>query len=123
MIAGVEGLHDWREYLHRHPVEPESILRFLSESPHLAKQPTLIGNHEYLLGWDGLGNWLEPEDGVLTLGPGAQEVKVAACSLVYHSSLSATEIARESIRIASRHSVWINDRVQVEGIATPDVGF
>lgn len=64
----------------------------------------------------GTGELLSPddEDGILSIGSGANYALAAARALVRNSDLSATEIVRESMRIASEICVYTNDRLTLE---------
>ncbi|MBI3271417.1 MAG: ATP-dependent protease subunit HslV [Planctomycetes bacterium] len=62
----------------------------------------------------GVGDVLEPDDGVLGIGSGGNYAVAAARALMKHSTLSAREIVNESLLIASRICVFTNDRFQVE---------
>jgi len=66
----------------------------------------------FLLG--GTGDLIEPDDGVLAIGSGGQAALAAARALLAHTSLSASEIARESLRIAAAIDIFTNDQVVVE---------
>lgn len=68
----------------------------------------------YLLSGDG--NVLEPDDGVLAIGSGGPYAQAAAKALVRHTSLSAREIALESLRVASEICVYTNDQIIVDSI-------
>lgn len=64
----------------------------------------------------GTGELLQPdeEDGLLSVGSGANFALSAARALMRHTTLSAAEIARESMRIAAEICVFTNDQVTVE---------
>ncbi len=68
----------------------------------------------YLLSGDG--NVLEPDDGVLAIGSGGPYAQAAAKALVRHTSLTAREIALESLRVASEICVYTNDQIIVDSI-------
>ena len=64
----------------------------------------------------GTGDLIEPDDGVVAIGSGSSPAMAAARALVAHSSLSASEIARESLLIASSIDIYTNDRIVVESL-------
>ncbi len=120
MTDASEALHFWMEFFKHNRVDPEVIQLALADHSRRGFHPTLIGSPEALVGWDGEGNWFEPEDGVIAIGPGAQLARAVGLALVYHSSLTAIELARETLRIVSQHCVWVNNRINVEAIANED---
>lgn len=68
----------------------------------------------FLLG--GTGDLIEPDDGILAIGSGGPSALASARALIAHTRLSAGEIARESLRIASTIDIYTNDRIVVEEI-------
>jgi ATP-dependent HslUV protease subunit HslV len=64
----------------------------------------------------GNGDVIESDDNVAAIGSGGPYAQAAARALVKHSDLDATEIARESMRIASELCVYTNDRITIEEI-------
>jgi ATP-dependent HslUV protease subunit HslV len=62
----------------------------------------------------GQGDVLQPSDGVIGIGSGGSYALAAARALLGHSSLSAAEIVRESLTIASDIDVFTNRHIQVE---------
>ena len=64
----------------------------------------------------GAGELLQPdeEDGVLAVGSGANFALSAARALMRHTSMSAAEIVRESLRIAAEICIFTNDRLVLE---------
>jgi ATP-dependent HslUV protease subunit HslV len=57
---------------------------------------------------------VEPDDGAAAIGSGGPYALAAARALLLHSTLSAEEIAREALRLASEICVFTNDRITVE---------
>jgi len=57
---------------------------------------------------------LEPDDEVIAIGSGGGYAQAAARALIHHTSLSAQEIAEESLKIAAGICVYTNDRITVE---------
>lgn len=62
----------------------------------------------------GTGDLIEPDDGLLAIGSGGPSALAAARALVAHTDLSASEIAREALLIASGIDVYTNERIVVE---------
>lgn len=96
--AAVELAKDWRsdKYLRR----LEAMLIVMDRSDTL-----LIG---------GTGDVIEPDEGVIAIGSGGTYAFSAARALLKHTSLSAGEVAKESLRIAAEVCVFTNDEIIVE---------
>jgi len=62
----------------------------------------------------GTGDVIAPTDGILAIGSGGDYAMSAAKALAMHSTLSATEIVRESLRIASEIDIYTNANVVIE---------
>ena len=65
----------------------------------------------------GTGDVIQPTDGVLGIGSGGNYAVAAARALLKHSSLSAVEIVREALTIASGIDVFTNTNIMVEELA------
>jgi len=65
----------------------------------------------------GAGDVIEPTDGIIGIGSGGSLAVAAAKALVSHSSLSAAEIVRESLRIAGEIDIYTNQNIAVEEIS------
>ncbi|HQK91524.1 MAG TPA: hypothetical protein PK936_10265, partial [Smithellaceae bacterium] len=59
---------------------------------------------------------IESDDDVMAIGSGGAFAQAAARALVRHSDLSATEIAREAMKIASEICIYTNDHITLEEI-------
>jgi ATP-dependent HslUV protease subunit HslV len=70
------------------------------------------GKHTLLI--SGTGDVIQPTDGVVGIGSGGNFAVAAARALLAHSSLSAAEIVRESLKIAASICVFTNDHIVVE---------
>ena len=68
----------------------------------------------YLL--SGNGDLIEPDDGIIAIGSGGAYAMAAAKALARHTTLSAREIAAESMNIAAAICIYSNDRITVEGL-------
>jgi ATP-dependent HslUV protease, peptidase subunit HslV len=99
--AGVELAKDWRT---------DKMLRQLEALLIVADKTTSL-----LI--SGTGDLISPEEGVLAVGSGGPYALAAARALLKHSpKLSAAEIARESLTIASSIDIYTNDRITLEEI-------
>lgn len=75
----------------------------------------IVMNEEQLLLVSGTGEVIEPDDGVLTIGSGGNYALAAARALVRQDTpLTAAEIAKEALTIASQIDVYTNDKIIVE---------
>jgi ATP-dependent HslUV protease subunit HslV len=96
--AAVELVRDWRT---------ERVLRRLEAL-------LLVGDRRHLFLLSGAGELIAPDDGILAIGSGAPYALAAARALIRHTALSAAEVARESLLLASEICVYTNDRIQLE---------
>jgi ATP-dependent HslUV protease subunit HslV len=98
--SAVELARDWRtdKYLRR----LEAMLAIVS-----AEKALIIS---------GTGDVIEPEDGIVAIGSGSMFALAAARSLVKHTTLSASDIVSESLRIAADICIYTNDHIVVEQI-------
>ena len=62
----------------------------------------------------GTGDLIEPDDGIVAVGSGGSFAMAAARALARHSSLSAREIAEESMRIAAEICIYTNPSLTIE---------
>ena len=67
----------------------------------------------------GNGDVIVPTDGILAIGSGGNFAMAAAKALATHSSLSAAEIVRESLKIASEIDIYTNANIILEEISVP----
>jgi ATP-dependent HslUV protease subunit HslV len=100
--AAVELAKDWRT---------DRFLRRLE-----AMLIAMDANTTLLL--SGTGDVVEPDDGVIAIGSGGMYALSAARALLRHSNLSATEIARESMRIAAEVCVYTNSELVLEEVSS-----
>jgi ATP-dependent HslUV protease subunit HslV len=98
--ACVELAKDWRT---------DRYLRRLEAMMAVADK-----SHSYTL--TGNGDVLEPEDGLIAIGSGGNFALSAARALIDIPDLSAEDIARKAMRIASQICVYTNGNVIVETI-------
>lgn len=62
----------------------------------------------------GTGDVIEPDDGIIAIGSGGVFALSAARALILHSKLSAKDVAREAMKIASDICVYTNDQIIIE---------
>lgn len=98
--AAVELAKDWRT---------DKILRRLEAL-------LIVANQEQILVISGNGDVIEPDEGVYAIGSGGSYALAAARALQRHSSLDASDIAREALTIAGEICVFTNTHISVEEI-------
>lgn len=96
--AAVELAKDWRT---------DKMLRRLEAL-------LLAADQKSLLVISGVGDVIEPDDGVIAIGSGGAYATAAARALVSHSSLSAKEIAEEALKIAADICIYTNHHITSE---------
>ncbi len=96
--AAVELTKDWRT---------DRVLRHLE-----ALMIAVSREHSLII--SGIGDVIESDDDVMAIGSGGAYALAAARALVRHSSLNATEIAKESMKIASEICIYTNDHITLE---------
>ena len=75
----------------------------------------IVMNEEALLLVSGTGEVIEPDDGILAIGSGGNYALSAGRALKrYGTDLSAGDIARNALQIASEICVFTNDNIIVE---------
>ena len=63
----------------------------------------------------GTGDVLEPEGGIIGIGSGGNYA-LAAAKVLIETDMSAEEIAKKSIKVASEICVFTNDNITLEKI-------
>ncbi len=94
----VELAKDWRQ---------DKVLRRLE-----ALLAILDKDHAYVI--SGSGDIIEPDDGIVAIGSGGPYALAACRALVRHSNLSAQEIVKKSIEIASEICIYTNREIFIE---------
>ncbi|MCL1914217.1 MAG: ATP-dependent protease subunit HslV [Eubacteriaceae bacterium] len=61
----------------------------------------------------GNGEVIEPDDGVASIGSGSMYALAAARALLRHSNMSADEIVKEAMLIASEICVYTNSNIKI----------
>jgi len=102
--AAVELTKDWRT---------DRVLR------HLEALMIAVSKDSFLL-ISGNGDVIESDDEVMAIGSGGPYALAAARALVRFSELSATEIAMESVKIASEICIYTNNNITVEELDIND---
>ena len=80
----------------------------------------IVVNEEHSLLITGQGDVVQTEDGILGIGSGGNYALSAARALTKHTDLSAEEIVRESLLIASEVDVYTNTNIIVESFPCPN---
>src|SRR5262249_23457563 len=62
----------------------------------------------------GNGDVLEPEDGIIGIGPSGGYALAAARALIRINGLDAEEIARQAMAIAAGICIYTNDKISIE---------
>ncbi len=97
--AAVEMAKDWRT---------DRVLRRLEAM-------LIVADRESSLLISGMGDVIEPDDGILAIGSGGNYALAAARALVRHApGLSAREIAESAMQVAAEICVYTNDRLIIE---------
>ena len=74
----------------------------------------IVANEEAMLLISGNGEVIEPDGQFVAIGSGGNYAYAAANALYHHTDMSAEEICREALKIASSICVYTNDHISVE---------
>jgi ATP-dependent HslUV protease subunit HslV len=96
--AAVELARDWRT---------DRLLRRLEAM-------MIVADRKSMFVLSGTGDLIEPDDAIVAVGSGGPFAMAAARAMVRHSTLSAREIAEESMRIAAEICIYTNSNLTVE---------
>ena len=96
--ASVELARDWRT---------DRVLRRLEALLAVADKDSM-----FLI--SGSGDVLEPDDKVIAIGSGGSFAQAAAKALAKFSDLSAEDVVKESMKIASEICIYTNENITVE---------
>jgi ATP-dependent HslUV protease subunit HslV len=96
--AAVELAKDWRS---------DKYLRKLEAM-------MIVANKESVLIISGVGDVIEPEDGVAAIGSGGNYAISAARALLDIKNMSAEDIVRKSMKIAAEICVYTNQNLKIE---------
>ncbi len=100
MRAAVELAKDWRT---------DKLLRRLEAM-------LVAADRDHTLLISGLGDVIEPDDGIIAIGSGGPYALAAARALVAYSNLDAREIAQKALEIASDICIYTNQNLVFESI-------
>jgi ATP-dependent HslUV protease, peptidase subunit HslV len=98
--AAVELTKDWRT---------DRVLRHLEAL-------MIAVNKDYSLIISGNGDVIESDDDVMAIGSGGPYAQAAARAMVRHTNMTATEIAKEAMKIAAEICIYTNDHITMEEI-------
>ncbi len=73
-----------------------------------------VANAEHTLLVSGTGDVIQPSDGILAIGSGGNYALAAARALAKHTDLSASQIVRHALEIASEICVYSNSNLVIE---------
>ena len=96
--AAVDLAKDWRS---------DRILRRLD-----AMLAVVDAENSYVI--SGNGDVISADDGIIAIGSGGNYALASARALARYSTLSALEIVKESLKIASEICIYTNDQIHVE---------
>ncbi len=74
----------------------------------------IVADKENIFLLSGAGDVIEPDDGVCAIGSGGNYALSAGKALLRNTDLSASEIARKALEIASEICVFTNGHITVE---------
>jgi ATP-dependent HslUV protease subunit HslV len=74
----------------------------------------VVADKEHTFILSGTGDVIEPDDGIAAIGSGGPYALAAARALIKYTDLSASEIVREAMRIASEICIYTNNSITVE---------
>ncbi len=98
--AAVELAKEWRR---------DKVLRRLEAM-------LIAADKDNLLLISGNGEVIQSEDNIMSIGSGGNFALASGIALLKYSDLSAEDIAKESILIASSICVYTNDNISIETI-------
>jgi ATP-dependent HslUV protease subunit HslV len=96
--ASVELAKDWRT---------DKILRRLEAL-------LIVADKEHAFIISGSGDVVEPEDGIAAIGSGGPFAQAAARALCENTDLSAGEIVKKAMKIASDICIYTNEQISLE---------
>ena len=74
----------------------------------------IVADKENIFLLSGTGDVIEPDDGVCAIGSGGNYALAAAKALLRNTNMSAKDIAKKSLEIASEICVYTNGHITVE---------
>ena len=76
----------------------------------------IVADKEHMLIISGVGDVIEPEDGICAIGSGGNYALASGIALLQNTNLQAKEIAKKSIEIAGDICIFTNHNIVVEEI-------
>ena len=76
----------------------------------------IVADKEQMLVISGMGDVIEPEGGVCAIGSGGNYALAAGRALLNNTDLTAKEIARKALEIASEICIFTNGNIVVEEV-------
>ena len=76
----------------------------------------IVADRENILVLSGVGDVIEPDDGVAAIGSGGSFALAAGRALLRNTELDAKTIAEKSLYLAAEICVYTNDRLTVEAL-------
>ena len=106
-------LEQYNGNLYRSAVE---LAKDWRSDKYLRKLEALLAvvDKESSLVMSGMGDVIEPDDGIVAIGSGGPFALAAARALIKYSNLSAREIVEEALKISSSICVYTNTNFTVE---------
>jgi ATP-dependent HslUV protease, peptidase subunit HslV len=117
LFSRFEGkLEEYRGNLERSVVELAKDWR-MDKYLRQLQAMLVVANAEKSFLISGTGDLIQPdEDGILAIGSGGPYALAAARALVKYTPMSAEDIAREALHIASEICIYTNDNITVESL-------
>jgi ATP-dependent HslUV protease subunit HslV len=96
--AAVELAKDWRT---------DRMLRRLEAL-------LIVADKDHTLILSGTGDVVEPDDGIAAIGSGGPYAQAAAKALNKYTEMTAADIVKEALAIASEICIYTNDKIAIE---------
>lgn len=74
----------------------------------------IVGTPDHLFVLSGNGDVIEPDEGIAAIGSGGPFAQAAATALVRNTSMSAENVAKAALSIASEICIYTNNDIVVE---------
>jgi ATP-dependent HslUV protease subunit HslV len=82
----------------------------------------VVADRKVTLMISGQGDVIEPSDGICAIGSGGTYALAAGRALMQHTTMGASDICHEAMRIAGDICVYTNTNVTVLELGAPDTG-
>ncbi|GBC89177.1 ATP-dependent protease subunit HslV [bacterium HR13] len=77
----------------------------------------LVVDKDNMLLLSGNGDVIEPDEPVIAIGSGGDFARSAALALYRHTNMSAEEIVKEALKIASEICIYTNSNFVIEKVS------